>query len=97
MSAEEIATGLSELRQHALLSLNNEWQAGPMLDGAVLDNLTWFREVGLVERKFMDMAPARYTDTDGGICIELGACWHFRLTTLGLQVRALIEGTPNAD
>lgn len=90
--AEEIVKGLSEGRQRAIQLLGCEWQAGPMLDEVVLDNLTWLREAGLVERKFMDMAPARYTDTDGGICIELGACWHFRLTTAGLKVRALLKG-----
>jgi hypothetical protein len=88
---EQIVKGLSESRQRAIRLLDSEWQAGPMLDEVVLDSLTWFREAGLVERKFMDMAPARYTDTDGGICIELGACWHFRLTPLGLAVRSFIQ------
>lgn len=95
MDAEQIAAGLSERRQHAVLLLNNEWQAGPLLDETILDNLTWFREVGLVERKFIDMGPARCTDTDGGIRIELGACWHFRLTPLGLSVRAILQEPPH--
>jgi len=90
-SAREIAAGLSERRQHAIQLLDGEWQAGPLLDEVILDNLTWFREASLVERKFMDMTPARYIDVDGGVCIELGACWHFRLTPLGAAVRAILQ------
>ena len=86
---EQIAAGLSEAQKDTILFLNADWLAGPDLPDT--DQLASLRELDLVERCFGDQGNPRIHGDDSEISIRLAACWYFRLTPLGLDVRALIS------
>lgn len=89
--AEQIAAGLTAEQRWALNLLSDTWQAGPRLHRVVLDNLRALGGAGLVDRDFLDDTPARFTTDVESTSVRLSACWHFRLTPLGLEVRAILN------
>ena len=90
--AAEIAKGLTKAQREALVLLDGMWGAGPQLPDQLLDGvLAHFRSMGLVEREFGDEGPPRYSVGDYELTVRLSACWHFRLTPLGLSVRRYLQ------
>jgi hypothetical protein len=85
---EAVVRDLTKANQEAVLLLDGEWEAGPYLNIDTISSLQRLRDLGLVEREFLDMGPPRHTQTPDTIMFELAACWHFRLTANGLAVRA---------
>jgi hypothetical protein len=76
--------------RRAVLMLSGDWQAGPDLDDGVLAYLGTLQSTGLAERAFGDMGAPSTTADEDGIRVRLSACWWFRLTAAGLQVRAAL-------
>ena len=86
-----IAAGLTKAQREALAQLSEEFVPGPYLPDDVTDGrLSALREAGLVERQFLDMGPPSVEHRDNGMTWQCAACWHFRLTPLGLAVRAYL-------
>ncbi len=84
----EIAGKLTKRQADKLRCLNGIWQAGPDLPRSVAEELDGFRRAGLVERQFGDMGDPRFSVGLDSLKAALSACWFFRLTPLGLAVRA---------
>ena len=89
---ERVAKALTKAQRVAVAALDSEWSQGPSLPETVIDHLYDLRVGGLVERYFADMHEPRIARTDASISVRLGACWHFRLSDLGLAVRTHLEG-----
>lgn len=87
-SIAQIAAGLTKAQREAVASLSDEWQAGPHLADETIECLRDLRSMALVERDFGDMAPVERRDSSAGIAVRVSACWFFRLTGLGLAIRA---------
>lgn len=90
---EEMARGLTEAEKRAVIGMSDEWQAGPSMQNHIVDEVTALRECGLVERRFGDMEPSSHWSSGDGLHFRTRACWHFRLTPLGLTLRAYLEET----
>lgn len=88
---EEIAAGLTEQERRTVSGMSGAWQAGPLMEEDMHPDLKPLRGAGLVEREFGDMSEPSTTKTEDGLSIALSACWWFRLTPLGLQIRALLN------
>jgi hypothetical protein len=91
MNIEAIARGLTEAQRDCVGILSREWVAGPTLPDSCLDHLTLLREIGVVGREFGDSGKPTYTASDAGFRCRLSACWWFRLTPLGEQVRDFLN------
>ena len=93
---EQIAAVLSEAGKGAVLLLGEEWQAGPTMAHKVIEHLLWLRDAGLVERQFGDRSNIL---SKGSRCVSarLSACWYFRLSPLGLAVRAILKEQADAN
>lgn len=89
----KIAAGLTEAQRRAVRALSDAWLAGPNLPPPVIDAraLPSLREAGLVEREFGDMGAPEYGAGADSISVHVSACWHFRLTPLGLAVRKHLQ------
>ena len=94
MTPKQIAESLTEAQKACVRGLSENWEAGPDLPDDILDNLTWARSAGLVEREFADMGQPDCSKTIDGFSVRCGACWWFRLTPLGLAVRAVLMEEP---
>lgn len=93
-----IVRGLTKANQATVLYLSTNWQAGPRLPDEYVDELSRLRDFGLVEREFADDTPVTFTADEVNLTARFSACWHFRLTPLGMQVRAhLLSETNDAD
>lgn len=87
-SIEALAKELTVPQRYAVKLMTRDWLAGPRLSDAVLDNLDVLRRHGLVEREFADDTPVTITgDIHTELTARVSACWHFRLTRLGLGVK----------
>lgn len=79
----QIAAGLTKAANRALIRIDREWTAegapGPSRRDAY--SLGWGRSgrLGLIERQCFG-------------CGDYGVKWRYRLTPLGLAVRAILEG-----
>ena len=90
--AKQIAEGLAPVERKSLGAFSEEWAAGPNLSGFVLNSIRALMAGGLVERTFMDQDPPKHGQRGGELFVKLSACWFFRLTPLGLAVRAILKG-----
>lgn len=86
--AHQIAEKLTEAQRRAVVAFDGQWVAGPTLAYEQLDAISALRSLELLDREFADEGPARQSVGDDVLHIRLSACWHFRLTPLGLAVRA---------
>jgi hypothetical protein len=85
----DVAGKLTKAQREAVcLDLTPGWQAGPNLDDATIDCLYDLRELVIVERHFADTGPVERGTCADGQSLRIGACWYFRLTPLGLLVKA---------
>lgn len=91
VEAEKIAKGLTEAQRCALSQVTTYWAAGPYLPEAVIREITFLRETGLVEREFGDEGKPETSATTDSVNLRVIACWWFRLTPLGLEVRRILE------
>lgn len=85
---DDIVRGLTREESTRLPVLSSSWVAGPDLADSVIAHLRRYRELGLVERQFGDRGEPVTREADGGLSFCVRACWWFRLTPLGLEVRA---------
>lgn len=90
----KLAAGLSKAQREAVPMLSADWRAGPSLPDSLLPELKALRELGLVEREFGDVGKPELSMSDAGFRARMSACWWFRLTPLGLQLRAYLEHNP---
>lgn len=81
-----IAAKMNYRVRTAISQLSDAWQAGPDLSEVVIDYLKYLRSEGLVEREFGDDQPAECRIGRTIVQVHMVACWHFRLTPLGLRV-----------
>ncbi|MFK4871649.1 hypothetical protein [Novosphingobium sp. ZW T3_23] len=90
---ETLAAQLGADQKQAVMLLDGEWHAGPRLPCEVLDHLYALRNHSIVDRQFADDTPVTFSgDVDTMLTARVSACWHFRLTTIGLRLREyLIE------
>ena len=88
VDAKAVAAGLTKAQRGAASALSDLWRAGPDLPKFVTDYVTGLRLVGLVERIFIDDGPPSRTGNADEIRVSFRSCWFFRLTPLGLAVRA---------
>lgn len=93
---ERLAGGLSPRQVEALLAMREEWRAGPHLKPKDADQMAGLRSLDLIEREFADMAPPKVSANGRRLRASLSACWHFRLTPLGLSLREYLKGQDNA-
>lgn len=75
-----------------LTDFGYDWRAGPDLPDEAIRAIPELRRAGLIERAFLDEAPAKISLRDGAIAVGLRACWHFRLTD---AARALLKHQPH--
>ena len=93
---KQIADTLTKAQREALLLLPDEWGAGPLLPDAVIDAMPAFRESHLVDRRFGDAYPPEYRGGDSTLTVRLQACWFFRVSELGLELRRYLQDQDNA-
>ncbi len=99
-NVDEIVRKLTKSERSAVAAFDGQWSAGPTLPAFMLGAIAGLRDAGLLERQFADEGPTRQFVGDDCLQIRLSACWHFRLTELGLAVRARLnslEGEGGGD
>jgi hypothetical protein len=88
----KVDASLTKAQREAVVMFDGQWVAGPTLPDAQLNHIHVLRECELLERNFADEGPARQTVGIDYAQVRLSACWHFRLTPLGLAVREILKG-----
>lgn len=84
---EEIVRKLTVGDREALEDFVGQWVAGPTLGDGALSAIKALRDAELLERRFADEGPPVHSVGEYALTVKLSACWHFRLTPLGIQVR----------
>ena len=94
---EAIAGKLTKANRAGLAELTTDWLEGPSLPDVVLSELQRLRDACLVERQFGDNTPVSISSDSSQITMGVSACWHFRLTPLGLAVRTFLASKEPSD